>query len=431
MTPKILLVNPPIYDFSAYDFWLKPYGLLTIGGLLRNNASLHLFDYLDRLNPAIPTNKNVRSDRWGRGEFYSELSIKPRTLAQIPRKYRRFGLPRHVFQKRLANETPFDFVLIQTTMTYWYLGIKEVIEDVRQICPKAKIVLGGVYATICTQHAGQLGADLVIKGSNIKPLWEFLNLTPSADNLPLWQAYPKLETGVLKLADGCPFRCSYCSVPQTYPAFAARPLERAIAEFELLRKCGARDIAFYDDALLFDAEHVLAPFLKYVIRAKAIVNFHTPNALHARYVNPEFARLMVQAGFKTFCLAFESSRDSWQRQTGGKVCSDEFVMAVKNLLAAGAKPQEITAYIILGHPHAAAADVESSMKFAHELGIRIMLAEFSPIPNTPDGQLCAKLVDIEEPLWHNKTAFPIALLGDDTVNHLKDMCRRFNSMLRP
>jgi len=23
MTPKILLVNPPIYDFAAYDFWLK------------------------------------------------------------------------------------------------------------------------------------------------------------------------------------------------------------------------------------------------------------------------------------------------------------------------------------------------------------------------------------------------------------------------
>jgi hypothetical protein len=30
MALKILLVNPPIYDFSAYDFWLKPYGLLRV-----------------------------------------------------------------------------------------------------------------------------------------------------------------------------------------------------------------------------------------------------------------------------------------------------------------------------------------------------------------------------------------------------------------
>ena len=35
MKPKILLVNPPIYDFSAYDFWLKPAGLLRVAGFLR------------------------------------------------------------------------------------------------------------------------------------------------------------------------------------------------------------------------------------------------------------------------------------------------------------------------------------------------------------------------------------------------------------
>ena len=43
MNPKILLVNPPIFDFSAYDFWLKPYGMLRVGGLLREVAELSLF----------------------------------------------------------------------------------------------------------------------------------------------------------------------------------------------------------------------------------------------------------------------------------------------------------------------------------------------------------------------------------------------------
>jgi hypothetical protein len=31
---KILLVNPPVYDFAAYDFWVKPYGLLSVAGYL-------------------------------------------------------------------------------------------------------------------------------------------------------------------------------------------------------------------------------------------------------------------------------------------------------------------------------------------------------------------------------------------------------------
>ena len=52
MQPRILLVNPPIYDFTAYDFWLKPYGLLRVAGHLRHRAELRLFDYLDRLHPA-------------------------------------------------------------------------------------------------------------------------------------------------------------------------------------------------------------------------------------------------------------------------------------------------------------------------------------------------------------------------------------------
>ena len=33
---KILLVNPWIYDFAAYDMWAKPLGLLYIGSLLRS-----------------------------------------------------------------------------------------------------------------------------------------------------------------------------------------------------------------------------------------------------------------------------------------------------------------------------------------------------------------------------------------------------------
>ena len=35
--PHILLVNPWIHDFAAYDFWAKPMGLLTLAALLRSH----------------------------------------------------------------------------------------------------------------------------------------------------------------------------------------------------------------------------------------------------------------------------------------------------------------------------------------------------------------------------------------------------------
>lgn len=427
MKPKVLLVNPPIYDFAAYDFWIRPYGLLSVAGRLRGQLDFHLFDCMDRRSD----DSGLPSDRWNRGRFRSERIVAPEALKDIPRHFQRFGLPRPLFVNYLREQGPFDYVLIQTMMTYWYPGIVEVIEDVRRICPGAKIVLGGNYATLCAGHARGLGADLVVAGIDLEPLWSFLQMTPDPGQAALWEAYNGLAVGALKLTDGCPFQCSYCSVPRVYGRFKARPMEHAIAELELLVRHGATDVAFYDDALLFDAEKVLMPFLHEVLGRGIRVNLHTPNALNARFITAALADLMVRAGFKTFYLGFESASRPWQQGTGGKVFSEELEHAVEHLLAAGADPADITAYQILGHPDSDTQELETSMRFVHSLGIRGMLADFAPIPGTRDGEACRRWVDLEEPLRHNKTAFPIIRLGFEEVNRLKDLQRALNRSLVP
>ena len=429
MQPKILLVNPPIYDFSAYDFWLKPYGLLRVAGYLRGQAQLSLFDYLDRFHPLAPSPPAQRPGTWARGSFYAENVPKPVPFAAIPRTYKRYGLPRSLFQTMLAETGPFDVALIQTVMTYWYPGVQEVIADMRAYSPQTTIVLGGVYATLCPQHARGLGADLVIDRDNLEPLWELLRLTPQLQEVPLWEAYADLRVGVLKLADGCPFKCTYCSVPQVYPPFAARPLEHTLAELAWLRQCGAQHIAFYDDALLFKPDQILLPFLRQVIQRGLQAHFHTPNALNARFITKDLARCMVQAGFRTFYLGFESNAYTWQRHTGGKVYAHELEQAVEHLVSAGADIRQITAYLIMAHPQTEQQDIEVSMYFAHGLGLRLMLSEFSPIPGTPDGEHCRQWIDLDEPLWHNKTVFPLVLLGAAEVQRLKALCRALNGRL--
>jgi radical SAM superfamily enzyme YgiQ (UPF0313 family) len=429
MQPKILLVNPPIYDFSAYDFWLKPYGLLRVAGYLRGQAQLSLFDYLDRFHPLAPSPPAQRPGTWERGPFYAENVPKPAPFTAIPRTYRRYGLPRSLCQTMLAEAGPFDVALIQTVMTYWYPGVQEVIEDIRAYSPQTTIVLGGVYATLCPQHARRLGADLVINRDYVEPLWELLHLTPQLQEVPLWEAYADLRVGILKLADGCPFKCTYCSVPQVYPPFAARPLERVLAELAWLRQCGAQHIAFYDDALLFKPDQILLPFLRQVMQRGLEAHFHTPNALNARFMTKDMARCMVQAGFRTFYLGFESSAYTWQRHTGGKVYAHELEQAVEHLVSAGADIRQITAYLIMAHPQTEQQDIEASMHFAHGLGLRLMLSEFSPIPGTPDGERCRQWIDLDEPLWHNKTVFPLVLLGAAEVQRLKALCRALNGWL--
>ena len=430
MKTKILLVNPSIYDFAAYDFWLRPYGLLRAASKLTHKADLHLFDFLDRSNPAFDPEGRLKRDVWGRGQYPSERVEKPAALKDIPRHFNRFGIPARVFSNFLEKNGSFDFALVQTSLTYWYPGIREVIEIIRQICPQTRVVLGGFYATCCTEHAAGLGADLVIRHDDLAPLEELLGeALPAGHTLPCWQAYQASEKGVMTLTEGCPFKCSYCYQPLTGRPFKPRPLDECIAEYEHLAQLGVKNIAFYDDALLVRPEETLVPFLEYVIEHPQRINFHTPNALHARMVSPDLAKLMVQAGFKTFYLGFESSSEEFQKATGGKIISEDLVRAVDALKHAGTEKQNITAYQLLGHPKSDLQQIEQSMRFAHGLGIRLMLADFSPIPGTPDGELCREYTDLDEPLNHNKTAFPIRMLGMNQVNRFKDLCRNLNSSI--
>lgn len=420
--PSILLVNPPIYDFTAFDFWLKPLGMLTIAGRIAD-AEFKFFDFLDRSHPFYLDKPQFKSDGFGRGRFFSKKIPKPDALKKIPRYYRRFGLPAEIFAEFLKTNESADFVFIQTVMTYWYLGYREVIERVKTYWPKAKIILGGPYTMICPDHARKLGADFIWGDER----------TPTAGvgaKPPMWQLYENPETAAMKLTNGCPFECTYCAVPKFCNGFTAKPIEDAIEELKFLVSLGVRNIAFYDDALLYKSNEALKPFLRYVIENRINVNFHTPNALNARFIDEEIANLMVKAGFKSFYLGFESRAGEFQKQTGSKVFDNEFSDAVRILVAAGADKSSIAAYLILGHPRFDIQDVEDSMKFVNSLGVRIMLADFSPIPGTPDGKLCEKYVDMNEPLMHNKTAFPIILLGNDKINRIKDMCRRLNAFNR-
>ncbi|MEN6307638.1 MAG: radical SAM protein, partial [Anaerohalosphaeraceae bacterium] len=79
---KCLFVNPPIYDFAAYDFWLRPLGLLSVAGMLRGRAELSLYDFLDRRHP-LAQGKGLGDDAWGRGKFIEQQVAKPEVFRGI------------------------------------------------------------------------------------------------------------------------------------------------------------------------------------------------------------------------------------------------------------------------------------------------------------------------------------------------------------
>ena len=99
---KILLINPWIHDFSAYDFWVRPLGLLTLAALLRqSDFKVQVIDCLDPfLTVRVPGGQpgTLKRHDWGCGKFPSEEIPKPEALRPIRRRYRRYGLSPNVLR---------------------------------------------------------------------------------------------------------------------------------------------------------------------------------------------------------------------------------------------------------------------------------------------------------------------------------------------
>jgi radical SAM superfamily enzyme YgiQ (UPF0313 family) len=426
-----LLINPPVYDFAAYDFWLKPLGLLRVGGMLQEAGfRVRLLDYLDRNHPRLPEGKHRRSDEFGRGHYFRTEVPLPPVLRDIPRKFKRYGLPEDTAEEILESIDEPEVILIQTMMTYWYPGVAEVVEAYRRRFQRSKIVLGGTYASLQPDHARKVtGADLLIFGSNLSPLWDLLGIEAPTSGLPVWDLYPSLDYAVTTFTEGCPFHCTYCAGPALMGSYRERPVEAIVEELKQLQGLGVIDVALYDDALLFRSKEFFFPLMERLGSEDLRFQFHTPNGLSARALDDEAARCLRDSGFATIHIGFETSDPERQRSTGGKVTSEELERALESLERAGYARKDVVVYLLMGLPEQPPDEVEESIRYVNQIGAHIMLAEFSPVPGTVDGQRARELAPLDDPLQENSTVFPLLYYGQRTVNRLKRLAKESNQAL--
>ena len=417
---RILCIHPWIYDFAAYNLWIEPLGLLAVAAVLRAAGhEVALIDCLDRHHPDAPAPRTER-DTYGCGPFLKTELSKPPVLAHVPRRWGRYGLPVEVFEAELDAQPRPDAVLVTSTMTYWYPGPFEAVRRIKARWPDVPVALGGIYATLCPEHArAHSGADAVLCGPGERTalVWvegvtghhseqrRGISLFPAHD-LRRPQGYVAVLT-----AQGCPFDCPYCAVHQLCDrGWFPRPPEEVVDEIAwCANELGARDVAFYDDALLYASERHILPILEEICRRELSVRLHAPNGLHARYVTGPLAKMMRRAGFVTVRLGLESADPAQQRQDGSKVDDAVFARAVDALLGAGFAARDLGAYVLAGRPNQRVEDVQATAVFAQGLGIPVYLAQFSPIPGTVEWGRAVEsgcLAADADPLLHNNSLYP-------------------------
>ncbi len=193
-------------------------------------------------------------------------------------------------------------VLWMTTLfTYWADYVRDAVRTYRELLPKARIVLGGVYASLLPsqQVLEYTGCDDVRQGV----VEDAEGLLPAYDLLEDYTGVA-LDYQIVHASRGCPRHCEFCGTWKLEPAFRPRSSIK-----DLVFKKG---VVFYDNNLLMNPhiETILGELAELKSQNK-ISWCESQSGFDGRIllVRPHLAALLKKAGFRNPRIAWDHGMD--------------------------------------------------------------------------------------------------------------------------
>ncbi|HBC73692.1 MAG TPA: hypothetical protein DC017_02315, partial [Candidatus Wallbacteria bacterium] len=96
---NIILINPPVYDFTYYNLWEKPLGLLNIAAAFEKDERCRL-SFIDCVPERLQKKKEYER---GAGKLSGVQTEKPKCFKTVRRNYHRYGIGTDELEARLAE----------------------------------------------------------------------------------------------------------------------------------------------------------------------------------------------------------------------------------------------------------------------------------------------------------------------------------------
>lgn len=190
-----------------------------------------------------------------------------------------------------------------------------------------------------------------------------------ARDLVDWSQYKQFRTNNIMAARGCPFHCSFCSIPAIERRTRYRTPQNVIQEmFEAIRYTGSKLFTFIDDTLTVNRAYMIE-LCEAINRSGLRPSWegHT----RASLVDEELLRIMSRAGCYELSFGVESGNERIRNEIIQKKVTDKQIKdAVKFCYKNNILPDF---YLMLGFPEEGKKEIEDTVNF----GLKI-----SPPPNT-------------------------------------------------
>lgn len=438
---RILLVNPLISDYAAFDLWLYPFGLDFIGFILRKytDFDVSFIDFLRAGKNIYPQYYKKRP--YGKGKFHKRLfrkdSRNPGAQYQV---FSIYGMPENILRNYLLSLKRPEVVLVTSLMSYWYEGVMETIRIIRDCYPDVPVIAGGMWPTQYPGHCSNLLSMtkdcFSLAGPELNQLFSLLadmNLLKDHVNINIYEEFKSysqqdipgyIDFYPLITSLGCPFNCSFCLSPVMHRHnYTQRNADNVIKEI-MKGACMKEDMVFFDDALLYRKEEHIKPVLRELAGHGLSKNrFHLPNGLNTALMDEELALLFKRLNFKTIRLSVEGFDSATMHFSGKKIRFSRFLDVLRILDNAGIEKKDMGFYLLFGLP---GQDFQVLRDFAREYtskGYYVGLSELTPVPGTPVFDMLEKQHPeiSKDPLNINNTTF---------IHNYMDISEQFYNLKR-
>lgn len=256
-----------------------------------------------------------------------------------------------------------DEILVTSLFTYWSKYVWDSIIHYRKEFPKAKIRLGGIYATLHNS------SDKVKELSRKYKVLIHEGICVEAEKyLPDYSLIPNLDYHATHMMRGCIRHCSFCGTWKIEPNRTNKSKEEIIQE---IQQVGKNRVIFYDNNILANPEikSILNAFTTLRVNNKP-VRFESQSGFDGRLLekDPELAQLIKKARFENIRIAWDNDlndKSSIKKQIG-------------TLINAGYAPKDMSIFMIYNFsiPY---EDMCKKINNCEKMGVQITDCRYRPL----------------------------------------------------